>query len=114
MLHPLCSIGGIRQYLDPEQGRKRDKEMNINGTLDVEDEIEDSFPDGVIVVRREMEYDIQDAMRIARAQNDGLDPTMEDILDVVKDWAQGDFGCVVRGNCEMRFCNTDGEGVGFL
>lgn len=76
-------------------------------TLD-DDDIEDFFPDGVIIVRREMEYDAQDAIRIARAKNDGLDPTMDDIMDVVKKWAERDFHTAVDKH-EMKYLNIDDE-----
>ena len=84
--------------------------MSDKTTMDYDD-IEDAFPEGVIIVRREMEYDAQDAIRIARAKNDGLDPTMDDILDVVYEWARIDFGCSQRGNPEMRFININEEDI---
>lgn len=81
--------------------------MNTRDTLDDED-IEDYFPDGVIIVRREIEYDAQDAIRIARAKNDGLDPTMDDIMDVVKKWAEKDFHTAVD-KYEMKYLNINEE-----
>lgn len=79
--------------------------MNDKQRLDDED-IEDYFPNGVIVVRREIEYDAQDAIRIARAKNDGLEPTMDDIMDVIKNWAAQDFHTAVDKH-EMKYLNTD-------
>lgn len=72
------------------------------------DDLEDIFPGGVIMVRREMEYDAQDAIRIARAKNDGLDPTMDDIMDVVMTWVRQDFQQAIE-DYEMKYLNLNEE-----
>lgn len=79
--------------------------MNDTQRLD-EDDIADYFPDGVIIVRREIEYDAQDAIRIAREKNDGLEPTMDDIMDVIKKWSERDFHTAVDKH-EMKYLNIE-------
>lgn len=83
--------------------------MDIKDRLD-DEELESIFPENTIVVRREQEYDAQDAIRIARAKNDGLDPTMDDIMDVVRKWVENDFQKAIE-NYEMKYLNIEEEEI---